>query len=315
MNQTIRYDKGRGNAAIYALIPQNGQFWDFAAKAWVGAETAACRAFMAEFGDTSESQSWYHCSFDIPGHGPYTIEIRDTAQLDPIGYDFAVDGEVLVGPGAVTCAQVISFVSRQLQDMTNVVWPAAVLLTYLNYAVREIVDLKPEANTVLGLVTMVAGTRQTIPDGWNILINAKRNMGSNGTTPGRAITQLPRLLLDSALPDWNTWPTAAEVRHIATDDRDPLHFDVFPPQPANTAQKIEAIGSKYPTKATDPVYDGFPLPDQYEVPAADYMIYRALYESTAIPNALAKAGTSLSKFYQGLGVKKQVEVKTKAEGQ
>ena len=161
---------------------------------------------------------------------------------------------------------------------------------------------------------MVAGTRQSLPAGWNLLINAKRNMGT-GTIPGRAITPIAREILDEVLPDWQTWPTADEVRHVITDDRDPLYFDVFPPQPATPTQKIEAIGSLYPAKATDAANSDFPLPDQYEVAAVDYMIYRALNETTTIPGAQAKADKHLNKFYQNLGVKIQAAAKVYSEGQ
>ena len=64
----------------------------------------------------------------------------------------------------------------------------------------------------------------------------------------------------------------------------------------------------------DPANGFFPLQAAYQVAASDYMTYRALYESTSIPNALQKANTSQAKFYQSLGVKKQAEVKSQAEG-
>jgi hypothetical protein len=314
LNQTIRYDKGLGNAEVYARIINGATFWDFVALAWVGAETSHCRVFLAEFDDTSATQSWYYAQITPPTGGPWPVEIYRLSGV-LIGNDFAFYSAPLVGPGTLKCSAPIAAASRQLTDVSGITWPASVLLVYLNYAVREILDAKPEANAVLALLDMVAGTRQALPTGWNVLINAKRNMGANGMTPGLVISQVPRLIIDSALPDWHTWPADPIVRNVITDDRDPYFFDTFPPQPADTTQKIEAIGSVYPAKATDPANDGFPLPGAYEVPAVDYMIYRALYESTTIPNALAKATTSLNKFYQGLGIKTQTSAKVQSQGQ
>lgn len=312
MLESLRYDKGLGNAAVYARIPNAGQFWDFVGAAWAATETADCKLFMTEFADSSEVSSWYYVELTPPDGGPYSIEIVQDSTDAVIGNDIT-SSLALIGPGTVKCADLITTAARQLQDTANLTFPKAILLIYLNYAVREIVDLKPEANPVTGLISLVAGTKQTVPAAWNCLIDAKRNMGSSGTTPGLAITQISQQLIDSFLPDWHTWPTNAVVRHIIINERDPYSFDVLPPQPTATTQKIEAEGSAYPGKATDPVNDDFPLPDQYEVPTVDYMIYRALNESTTIPNALAKGNAHLQKFYQWLGVKTQVEDKVNSE--
>lgn len=321
MQEVQPYDKGLGNAALYASInPAEGQFWDWSALAWSETLTANCQAFMAEFDDTSPTTSYY-ISGEItpPSGGPWIIKVSTALALEnvPVGTVIATD-LVLTGPPAppavpsVPVSGIISIVGQQLWDASNIQWPPAVLLWYLNYAVREIINLKPEAGNVLGIIPLVAGTRQTVPATWNDLVNLKRNMGADGATPGLAITEIPVDTIDHTIPDWHTWPADPVVRYVIDDDRDPRSFDVFPPQPAATSQQVEAIGSAYPTKVTDPVSGAFPLTAEYEVPAADYMIYRALYESTSIPNALAKATSSLNKFMQYLGAGKQATTLTKA---
>jgi hypothetical protein len=230
-----------------------------------------------------------------------------------IGNDFFLSEPA--DEGTVLCSEILSLAARQLQDLTNVTWPAAILLSYLNVVVKEIVSLKPEANTILGLISMIPGTRQRIPEAWNLLMNVRRNMGADGETPGMAIRQLPRINIDTALPDWHTWTPAAEVLYDILDDRDPFYFDVFPPQPSGTVQKVEAIGSGYPAEVTDPVNGYFPLPTEFYVPCLDGMIYWALNEATTIPRALAKAGTMRQKFLQDMGITKQSEQAVQKEGQ
>ena len=317
MQETIRYDKGLGNAAVYVRITNSGQFWDFVAQNWTGVEAANCHVFMEEFDDTSATQSWYWADLEGAnagpvGSGPYNIDIMLTGNLAPIGNDFFFRNPSYIGQ--VPVSAIITVVAHQLWDMSNIQWPSAVLLMYLNYAVREIVNLKPEAGSILGLIRLVAGTRQQIPANWSDLLNLKRNMGANGATPGLAITQIPVDTMDHTIPDWHTWPPDTSVRYIVDDDRDPLSFDVFPPQPIGTTQQVEAVGSAIPAKVTDPVNGFFPLQPEYEVVAADYMIYRALYESTSIPNAINKATNSLNKFYQSLGSKKKAEMTAQSQG-
>jgi len=311
MQEALRYDKGLGNEAIYSRVTNGATFWDFIALAWVGAETGNCRMFMDEFDDTSATQSWYWAELLPPGAGPYNIDVVLLSSGAVIGNDFFLADSTSLYSG-VKCSGIIAIVGQQLWDASNIQWPPAVLLWYLNYAVREIVNLKPEAGNVIGIIPLVAGTRQSVPAAWNDLVNLKRNMGANGATPGLAITEIHVDTIDRTIPDWHAWPPDPVVRYVIDDDRDPRSFDVFPPQPVATLQQVEAIGSAYPLKVTDPVNGMFPLQAEYEVPTADYMIYRALYESTSIPNALTKATSSLNKFMQYLGAGKQATTLTKA---
>jgi len=317
MDVAFRYTKAMRNATLYVRIPLNNQFWDFVNVVWVNNEVSGCRMFLSEFGDSSTIESWYSARFDLPpGDGPYNIEIANISSGVVVGNDFYVSSEnTAPQSGDILSSTLIAAAARQLQDISNITWPSPVLLVYLNYAIREILILKPEANAVLDIVSLAAGTRQTVPIAWNILLNVKRNMGSNGQTPGRVIISIPPQAMDSILPDWHTWPAGAEVYYAIIDERNPRVFDVWPPQPVATTQKIEVLGSTFPAKIADTVNGVFPLPDDYEVMAVDYVIYRALNESTTIPNALAKATAMLQKFYQGLNIQSRAEDKNQAKGQ
>ena len=85
---------------------------------------------------------------------------------------------------SVTVQSVIDRVQTTLQDTTGVRWPVvSELVLWINDAQREIALLKPDASAKNETVTLVTGTKQTIPSGGNRLLRAVRNMSaaSNGT--------------------------------------------------------------------------------------------------------------------------------------
>jgi hypothetical protein len=317
--QSLAYDKGLGSAEVYVRLLSGARFWDFQNKTWSAWETSACRVFLSEF--DASAIGWYYAIIVPPYGGPFPVEIVRVSTGDVIGNDIAwgdttPSSTTPVTPtkGTVKCIDILTVASRQLQDILNITWPLPILLSYLNYAVREIINNKPDAGSVVSNLVTVAGTRQTIPADWLSLLDVKRNMGTDGLTPGLAITQIPKALMESALPDWHMWTSDVVARHVIFDPRDPFSFDVFPPQPTGTAQNIESLGVKYPDKVTDPANDLFPLTDNYEVPAEAYVVYMALNESTTIPNALQKAAAMYQKFQQYLGIKTQEDVKDQAQG-
>ena len=85
---------------------------------------------------------------------------------------------------AVTVQSVIDRVQTVLQDTTGVRWPVvAELVLWVNDAQREVALMKPDASAKNETVTLVAGTKQSIPTTGNRLLKVVRNMSaaSNGT--------------------------------------------------------------------------------------------------------------------------------------
>ncbi|KKW05295.1 MAG: hypothetical protein UY41_C0057G0001 [Candidatus Moranbacteria bacterium GW2011_GWE1_49_15] len=88
MNESFRYDKGLGDAAIYMrLLNSAGEFYDFLATSFVSVENANCQLLMTEFPDSSTEQSWYYVTFESPAGGPFAIEIVLVSTAEVIGYD------------------------------------------------------------------------------------------------------------------------------------------------------------------------------------------------------------------------------------
>lgn len=152
---------------------------------------------------------------------------------------------------AILASKIISDCAKQLQDDTNITWPRAELFGWLNMGRRQVCIAKPDAFVKNESRQLAPGTKQTIPAEANIFMKATRNMGSNGTTPGRAILPIPLNVLDEQNPNWHTATPSATVLHVGFDERDPKHYYVYPPQPATNPGYAEIIYSATPADIAD----------------------------------------------------------------
>ena len=173
----------------------------------------------------------------------------------------------------ILASALITNVSTVLQDVTNVRWPTAELLTWVNDGQREIALYKPNAFIINAAVQLVAGTKQTLPSTAVSLVDVVRNLGTSGSTPGRAIRTVSREILDAQTPYWHNAATAAEVIHFTYTPLDLKHFYVYPPQPASGQNQVELIYVASPTDAT--LSSVISLDDVYVTALMDYTLYRA----------------------------------------
>jgi hypothetical protein len=195
--------------------------------------------------------------------------------------------------------------SRQLQDETGVAWPPSVLVKYADLALLEIIKLRPTAHPEEKLIQLVAGAKQIFPDGTIEFLEAVCNMGTSGTVVGGTITPIKKTAMDNLLPSWMSYPSAAEVLHLVTDDKNPDNFFVFPPQGATPVQILVVMSTPADEVTSDTT--AFPLDPTYKPAFVKYLVFMALSEETTIPNALNKANGYYSKFLMDLGLKGEVE--------
>ena len=141
-------------------------------------------------------------------------------------------------------SDIVTRASTILQDTTNVRWPTDELVKWVNDAQLEIVKLVPDAYTKSESVQLVPGTKQSLPASGIRLIEVVRNMGGAGSTPGRAVRKVPRMVLDTQHPDWHS-ESDAVVKHYIFDTRDPKRFYVYPGQPS-PANYVELVYSAAP---------------------------------------------------------------------
>ena len=195
-----------------------------------------------------------------------------------------------------------------LQDTTNIRWPTAELLGWLNAGQREIVLRKPDAYTISEAVALTASeAKQSIPAAGIQLIDIVRNMGTAGATPGRAVTRTERYILDSQRPDWNTETGSSTVKHYMFDERNPKVFYVYPPQPAVSPGYVETVYSAAPA-ALAAAANTLTLDDIYASVLLDYVLYRAYSKDSDIaPNAPQRAVGHYQAFLRSLGDKEKAE--------
>lgn len=199
----------------------------------------------------------------------------------------------------VKVEDLIKDVAITLQDRTNVRWPAADLLTYLNDAQLQIVLHRPDAKAVNAPFACANSSKQTLPADGLRLLAVKRNVG------GRSITPVQQEVLDIQLPDWHQTEADDGVEHYVYDPIDPKNFYVFPVPPA--AHSIEIVYSTAPTKIA--AYDAttlIGLDDIYQNVIKDYMLHRA-YAKDATYGDGQRSMIYLQAFNSALGIKTQVD--------
>ena len=203
--------------------------------------------------------------------------------------------------GTLTAQSIIDKAEATLFDDSNVRWTEAELLGHLNDGQRELVALKPDANAVNAVLTLVAGTRQSLPG--VLLFKVTRNMGLDGATPGRVITPASMETLDRMRPDWHTDTPNAQVQHYLFDPRDSSIFYVYPPQPG-TPGKVEAVYSATPADVA--IGDAIAIDDIYATALYYFILARAHSKET--PGAdVGKAAGYYNLFLGVLGQKEKGE--------
>lgn len=192
-------------------------------------------------------------------------------------------------------------------------WSDANMLAFYNISKDMLVVLKRDLGAVTLDFTCVAGARQVLPAGSLGIVDVRRDMGTNGTTSGKAIRLVDMYDLDAANPDWmNLEPADVPGASLGalnwcTDKRNPLVFYLCP-APA-VGRHVQVVHSKAPADAAA-LADTAAYEDLYRTPLADLIAARALMEDTTSGDA-SKAQWLIQRAEQFLGVNRG----TQAENQ
>lgn len=220
-----------------------------------------------------------------------------------------------------TAKDVMQSAATTLLDLDFVRWPLAELLGYLNDGLREIVSIKPNANTKAVTLSLAAGTLQTLPPQYPILSRVTRNMITGHTEPGGPVGGVAirpikdRAILDALIPNWQADAAlfSATVKHVIYDLADPTIFYVAP---GNTgAGKIEAIVGAYVDEIAIPADPSdlanftatVGLPDAYRNPLVNWVCYRAFSKDGGLPASAERAAAHLNLFMSQIGANAQGE--------
>jgi len=214
---------------------------------------------------------------------------------------------------AVTVASVIDRVEKVLQDTTNIRWPEAELVLWVNDAQREIALLKPDASAVNATITLATGTKQGIPSAGNRLLRVIRNMSAaSGGTGKRSVRLVDREILDAQTPDWHDPSVSGDAAHTGTvkhyvyDEQNPRNFYVYPGVSGNAY--LEIVYSTNPTTVT--ASDNLDIPDIYANAIMNYVLYMAYMKDTEYAGNQQRASSHYQLFIASVTGKGQLDAIT-----
>lgn len=175
--------------------------------------------------------------------------------------------------GSIVAQTIVDKGEIIIQDATNVRWPQAELLGWLNDGQREVVLLRPDAYTKSVSHNLTAGeTQQSIPSDGIRVISVVRNNGATKT----AIRQIDKRILDDQIPDWHYNNKNAIAQWFSYDDRDPTRFYVYPCQPDANPGSVLLTYSCSPPDVV--IGAAIAIPDVFANSLIDYMLYRAYWK-------------------------------------
>lgn len=206
---------------------------------------------------------------------------------------------------AIKVQDILNEVAGEIQDPNKVRTTNSKLLEFFNTALLQVVLVRPDANAKTKSISLVAGTKQDLPDGDLRLLDVTRNMGATGSTAGNAILQGDMDTQNRYNPAWHTAAGSATVEEWFYDPkRNPTVFYVSPP--VATPCYVEVVTAAAPAKVTD-AETNMELDDVYKSPVKDWMRREFYFRQTESQFALSKMRAAEQSFYQSLGIKYQAE--------
>lgn len=184
-------------------------------------------------------------------------------------------------------------------------------ISYINSSARQIVLVRPDANSIITPVQLVPGTKQDLGSTYFRLLDVTRNMGADGLTPGVTISKVSRRDLDVNNSSWHVATADTIIDHFAFDPQVPRAFYVTPPAHLSTAVYIEIEASLVPTEVSS-ASDNIPLNLIFEQPLIEWSLFIAYSLDTDSPGAKEQSVLYQNSFYRSLGIDLQIQAGTKA---
>ena len=200
---------------------------------------------------------------------------------------------------ATTVRSILNRTAALLNDEEFVRWEESELLEWLNDGQRAVAKgPATDAYVLRDNVTAVAGTVQALPVGGIRLVDVVKNVSG-----GSAIQQSDYAIVDMLSSTWRAASTGAAENYFY-DERNPLEFEVFPPQ--SGGELIEVVYNAQPSDAV--ITGNIVISDMYADSLIDYVVYRGLSkdtEDTALD--LQRATAFYKAFLVGIGIKDEVD--------
>jgi hypothetical protein len=212
----------------------------------------------------------------------------------------------------VKVADLIIRVRTILQDTTSVRWSLSELQWWLNDAYRDVLNLRPDSNTLTGTFNCTSGPRQiltTVFPNASRLVSVVRNVA--GASNKYSVHLSTRAVLDAQRRGWYTEAANVSTEQYVFDPRQPKEFMVYPP--ATTATQLEVLYAQVPAghTLTDEqlgniaTAETIRIDDTYANALQDYILYRAYTKDAEQQGNAARAVAHFQAFQNALGVSAQ----------
>lgn len=203
--------------------------------------------------------------------------------------------------GTILASAILSKVSIDLNDTSNVRWPQSELLAWLNDGQRNAAVLKPSCSTEVQAVLLTAGkTKQTIPSTAVSLLDSICNMGADGITPGTVVQMAERTTLDRTVPTWHSDANALGYIVHVIPSTDGSTFYVYPKAPA-TSWYIECVFAVSPAEVAT-VGSAITIDDIYSPALGFYVLARAYGKNKSDAASVALSTGYFAQFAASLGL-------------
>jgi hypothetical protein len=200
---------------------------------------------------------------------------------------------------AVTASTILTRVRTQLIDeLDQKRWTDEELLRWLSDGQRTLVALDPALGEVTTGLKLAVGAKQALPPNAFMLLDIKNNLGSDGATPGRAVTVISRENLDRVDPDWHASRRSDITFHYIYDPKQPKTFYVYPP---STGVAYLDISAAFTPPDFVAMTDEMLVPDLYQTALFDYVMFRAHQKDTDYAGGNDKAQMYLQLFQMFTG--------------
>lgn len=199
--------------------------------------------------------------------------------------------------------EIIDEVSKQLNDTAFVTWTEASLREYITSAEQAIVNLRPDAFSTVTTMQMAVGAKQTIPTNALRLLDVKRNMGTDGNTPGRPVNAVEEEAVD--LFELTEEAASVAIKDFSYDERVGDVFYVYPP--SDGTGWLEIAISQIPPNITFN-QQTLSVSDIYRNAVVQYVMFRAYSIEIDSVSSRQRASEHLANFYQLMGAKFQRDV-------
>lgn len=190
------------------------------------------------------------------------------------------------------------------QDSTGIRWTDPEWIGWATDIEGEIVSMRPSAYSKVTSVTLVAGTKQTIPTDGSQFLEYVRYMGAGGAQPGSAARKVSKRLMDSQTPNWHAAAAVAVPKHYVFEPVAPKTFYVYPPSTGGVQAEIiyAAIPPAFATLS-----DSIHVDDSFQASLLYGMLFRAYAKDNEDVANAERSVFYRKSFENSMGLKSQAD--------